>query len=525
MSDVVNDEDNTREIHARISGEFFGVQEAESTNDPFVVKAEEIAKYRGFSPNFKRKNTRLLQKFQRGQDGAESKKVETEILMGYDIMDVVTPPYNLDYLAKIYEVSSPHFAACNAKASNIVGLGYEFLETRKTKEKMSEYGDDQKKLAAFRRRLESLKEELQDQLELMNEEDTFTETLTKAFLDREATGNGFLEIGRKVNGQIGFIGHIPATTMRVRKQRDGFVQIVGNRITFFRNFQDTETENPIGDDTRPNEVIHLKKYTPNNSYYGVPDIIPAKTALAGDEFAQRFNLDYFENKAVPRYIITVKGATLSRSSEAKLLEFFQTNLKGKNHRSLYIPLPADEDGNKVEFKMEAVESGVQDSSFNQYRRMNRDEILISHRVPISKLGLPEGVSLAAAKDADKTFKEQVARPEQKNLEKKINRIIAEFTDAFTLKFNELTLTDEDTQSKIDERYLRMKVIVPNEVRARLGMAGRSGGDEPVQLTGQQASEATAQATGNRRRDQERQGNQVDTPGNARNPQGEGRVTP
>lgn len=208
-----------------------------------------------------------------------------------------------------------------------------------------------------------------------------------------------------------------------------------------------------------------------------------------------------------------------------MLEFFQTNLKGKNHRSLYIPLPADEDGNKVEFKMEAVESGVQDSSFNQYRRMNRDEILISHRVPISKLGLPEGVSLAAAKDADKTFKEQVARPEQKNLEKKINRIIAEFTDAFTLKFNELTLTDEDTQSKIDERYLRMKVIVPNEVRARLGMAGRSGGDEPVQLTGQQASEATAQATRNRQRDQERQGNAVDSPGNARNPQGEGRVTP
>lgn len=68
---------------------------------------------------------------------------------------------------------------------------------------MSEYGDDQKKLASFRRRLESLKEELQDQLELMNEEDTFTETLTKAFLDREATGNGFIEIGRKVNGQIG----------------------------------------------------------------------------------------------------------------------------------------------------------------------------------------------------------------------------------------------------------------------------------------------------------------------------------
>ncbi len=136
----------------------------------------------------------------------------------------------------------------------------------------------------------------------------------------------------------------------------------------------------------------------------------------------------------------------------------QTNLKGKNHRSLYIPLPADDEGNKVEFKMEAVESGVQDSSFNNYRKMNRDEILIAHRVPVSKIGLPEGVSLAAAKDADKTFKEQVARPAQRNLEKKINRLIGELTDAFVLKFNELTLTDEDTQSKIDERYLRMKVM-------------------------------------------------------------------
>jgi len=445
--------------------------------------------------------------------------------MGYDVLDVVTPPYNQDYLAQIYEISSPHFAAINAKASNIVGLGYEFVETRATKDRISELSENQESLSRFRKKLERLKEDLAEQLESMNEEDTFTEILTRVYIDYEATGNGYIEIGRKVNGEIGYIGHIPARTMRVRKQRDGFVQIVSNLVVFFRNFGDSVTENPIGDDARPNEVIHIKKYTPNNSFYGVPDVIPAKTALAGDEFASRFNLDYFENKAVPRYIITVKGATLSRDAERKLLEFFQTNLKGKNHRSLYIPLPADDEGNKVEFKMEAVESGVQDSSFNNYRKMNRDEILISHRVPISKIGLPEGVSLAAAKDADKTFKEQVARPAQRNLEKKINRLIGELTDAFVLKFNELTLTDEDTQSKIDERYLRMKVIVPNEVRARLGMAGRSGGDEPVQLTGQQAADQTARATANRRRDQDRTANATDSNDAARNPQGEGRNTP
>jgi PBSX family phage portal protein len=522
MSDVVDD---SREVRAVISGDFFQDKSSETTTDPFEAKADDISKYRGFSPNFKRKNTRLLQKFQRGQEGVSSKRNETELLMGYDVLDVVTPPYNQDYLAQIYEISSPHFAAINAKASNIVGLGYEFVETRATKDRISELSETQESLSRFRKKLERLKEDLAVQLESMNEEDTFTEILSRVYIDYEATGNGYIEIGRKVNGEIGYIGHIPARTMRVRKQRDGFVQIVSNLVVFFRNFGDSETENPIGDDARPNEVIHIKKYTPNNSFYGVPDVIPAKTALAGDEFASRFNLDYFENKAVPRYIITVKGATLSRDAERKLLEFFQTNLKGKNHRSLYIPLPADDEGNKVEFKMEAVESGVQDSSFNNYRKMNRDEILIAHRVPVSKIGLPEGVSLAAAKDADKTFKEQVARPAQRNLEKKINRLIGELTDAFVLKFNELTLTDEDTQSKIDERYLRMKVIVPNEVRARLGMAGRSGGDDPVQLTGQQAADQTARATANRNRDQQRTANATDSNDGARNPQGEGRNTP
>jgi HK97 family phage portal protein len=311
--------------------------------------------------------------------------------------------------------------------------------------------------------------------------------------------------------------------MRVRRLRDGFIQLLYGKAVFFRNFGDQETENPIsGGLDRPNEIIHFKKYTPMNNYYGIPDIVAAQNAMAGNEFAGKYNLDYFENKAVPRYIITVKGAKLSPDSERKLLEFFQVGLKGKNHRSLYVPLPADSPDNKVEFKMEPVEAGVQDSSFNTYRRSNRDEILLSHRVPINKIGTPEGINLAAARDADKTFREQVCRPAQDILEKKLNKMISEMTDALTLKFNELTLTDEDTQSKIDERYLRMQVITPNEVRIRKGMVPIDGGDNVVELKPQQQSEIRTQANGNRLRDQNRQSNSPDLSGEGRNAQGDGR---
>ena len=122
----------------------------------------------------------------------------------------------------------------------------------------------------------------------------------------------------------------------------------------------------------------------------------------------------------------------------------------------------------------------------------------------------------------KTFKEQVTRPAQDILQKKISGIIAEKTDLFKLVFNELTLTDEDTQSKIDERYLRMQVLLPNEVRTKLGLPPIPSGDTPVKLTGQQAADQTAQATGNRQRDQQRQANAGDGETGQRNPQGDGR---
>lgn len=524
MSSRYVEDEESNEIHITSSNDLFRFNKQEDQYDPFKETAENLNKYNGISTNVKRKNTRMIQKFHQGVSGVGSKKIEDPDVTGYVMFEAVEPPYNMHYLSKVYEVSSPHHAAVDAKVSNIVGLGFDLIETDETKEKLEEIEDaDLDRLNFLRRKLSRAKTRLHNDIDDLNEDESFTETMKKILTDYDATGNGYMEIGRKVDGTIGYIGHIPSANMRVRRNRDGFIQIVNNKIVFFRNYKDMSTPNPVGDDTRPNEVIHFKKYTPTNNYYGVPDIIPALPALAGDEFASKFNLDYFENKAVPRYIIVVKGAKLSDDSQRKLLEFFQTGLKGKNHRSLYIPLPADDGNTKVEFKMEPVEAGVQDSSFRNYRIENRDEILMAHRVPVTKVSMSSGISLAAARDADKNFREQVTRPTQEYFEKKINKLFREFTDMFKIKFNELSLTDEDTQSKIDERYLRMQVLVPNEVRSRKGLPALDTGDSPIVLNAQARSEQTSQATRNRRRDQERQSNSPDSSGEARNPQGEGRV--
>jgi PBSX family phage portal protein len=348
--------------------------------------------------------------------------------------------------------------------------------------------------------------------------------MEKVYTDVQSTGNGYIEIGRKVNGEIGYVGHIPSTTVRVRRLRDGYVQIIGNQVVYFRNFGATNP-NPVTSDNRPNEIIHIKEYSPLNTFYGVPDIVSAMSSLMGDQLAAQYNIDYYSNKAVPRYIVTLKGAKLSGDAEDKLFRFLQTGLRSQSHRTLYIPLPGDSDGNKVEFKMDPIENGVQEASFEKYRKQNRDDILIAHQVPISKLGGADS-GIAAALSQDRTFKEQVARPAQKHLEKVVNKIIREKTDILELKFNELTLTDEIAQSQILERYVRNKIMVPNEARDLLDLPQRADGDEPMEMSPRQATDAAANTRQTRERDSERTANQSDGAATVagRNAQGEGRST-
>jgi PBSX family phage portal protein len=513
--------------------------------DPFNKNWDDLKSLAGMDKNFKRRTDRMAKAYDmaipndvrtdsaiyldsalavnRGVDGATSKEINpgTVYRNGYGMFDVITPPWNLYELANFYDTSFANHAAIDAKVENIVGLGYDFHVSDRTMMALESNDNDSARDKA-RKRIERMKIEMRDWIENLNDEESFTNVMMKVLTDYEATGNGYLEIGRTIRGEIGYVGHIPATTMRVRRLKDGFVQIIGQKVVYFRNFG-AKNANPITGDPRPNEIIHFKQYSPLNTYYGIPDIMSAVSSLHGDQLASQYNIDYFSNKAVPRYVVTLKGAKLSSDAEDKLFRFLQTNLKGQSHRTLYIPLPGDSDTNKVEFEMKPIENGVQEASFNEYRLRNRDDILIAHQVPLSKIGGSDASNIAASLSQDRTFKEQVARPMQRNIEKLISRIIKEKTDILELKFNELTLTDEITQSQILERYVKTQIMVPNEAREVLGLPQRSDGDEPFEMSSRQAADTRANTAQSRQRDTERTNNNSDSPStvSGRNAQGEG----
>lgn len=445
------------------------------SSDPFLnVNVKKLA-----GRKLKRRSNTLTKAFV-GQEGTKA-KYEEDILNGYTLFEVMEPPYNVESLAVLYDEHAIYRACIDARVMNTVGLGNKWEQTLKAKRKSEKVASKQAQKDRWRLQLQREAEDLSELVDSFNEEDTLQDVLIKVWTDVLTTGNGYMEIGRTRAGQIGYIGHIPAKYIRVRKARDGFVQYATERrAIFFRNYGDTETENPFGDDDNPNEIIHFKIYSPTNNYYGIPPAVSAAPAIVGDKYAKEFNIDYFENKAIPRYAIIVKGVKLSEKSKKELVNYFRNEVKGKNHGTLIIPLPVlTGSGRDTDIKFEKLEADITDASFEKYRKANRDEIISAYRVPPTKISVYENANLAISRDADKTFKTQVIGPDQVMITKKINKIIAEFSENLMWQFKELDLVDDDIKSRIYDRYLRTQVMTPNEVREKIGEMPREDGDNPL----------------------------------------------
>src|SRR5438128_2912320 len=105
------------------------ITKAVSADDPFDRPAAEIKKLGGLSEDRKRLINNELRKFRRGKSDSESKAIDGEEVNGYSAFDCMRPPYNLEYLAKLFDKNSVHSSSVEAKVANMVGLGYELVES------------------------------------------------------------------------------------------------------------------------------------------------------------------------------------------------------------------------------------------------------------------------------------------------------------------------------------------------------------------------------------------------------------
>ncbi|HHN46939.1 MAG TPA: phage portal protein [Planctomycetes bacterium] len=402
----------------------------------------------------------------------------------YDKTGAQSPPYNLEALAYFLEVNTFHFRCCKAKAVTTAGLGFDFVAPEGVETPNEEH-----------------KKALQKFFLHPNEEMTWGEILENVLTDYEALGNGYFEIvrNRLGKGPPSAIYHVPAVTMRVRKDKRGFIQQRNGRMVYFRNFdsnpEDVNSFDPRDrrkprNEWRPlNEIIHLKNYHPRSSYYGLPDFLSAFRALVGNQKAGDFNIQFFENNAVPQYAIIVKGGELAKGTRKRIEEYFREHIKGEAHKTLILEVVQDGD-EKVEVEIKPLAVDVKDSSFRMFRSDNAEEIRVAHGVPGRLIGLTEKGGLGGAGEGStqqEIFKYHVIEPKQSRLEYRINNFLIKRgfgIEDWEIRFKEIDVTDEAKVAEIVQKLVKLGVLTINEGRRQMGQKPlkHAGADIPFMMT-------------------------------------------
>lgn len=390
----------------------------------------------------------------------------------YEIADVLTPKYSICTLFEMKEISTILPQCIEAYKQNIAGFGYQLkyradeTKNKETAEKKAEWN-----------RVESA-------LKYMHMEKSFVEVLKDAIDDREACGNGYIEVIRNGKREVVELEKIEdASTIRATKKgkavavkyyREGqvferekrfrrYVQIIyGNKEVWFKEFGDPrimDWRTGAFDDNTPgefqaNEILHLKV---GNGAYGVPRWISALIDMYGSRNASELNYRYFKQGRHLPAAILIKNGRLTEDSEAALAEY-ASSVEGQEsaHKFLLLEAEALEQENSLGLEKERASVDIEikslaeilqrDGLFVNYGEDNRKKVQSSFRLPDLYTGYSKDFNRATAETAMLITEQQVFIPERKALSFIINNLL--LAD-YELKYVEVELKDPDISNPTD----------------------------------------------------------------------------
>ncbi len=385
---------------------------------------------------------------------------------------LITPPLDPDNLSLMLQLSTPHFRSVKAKAGDSVKRGWSLEAV----EGVQQSEQNKRTLLDFFSRPSSSGQTLGD-------------TLEAYVMDYEAIGYAGLELVEDSTGLPIQLNHIPAKTLKRHKDFSRIQHSRDNKETWFKRAgTDIEVNAKTGElgdfefSQRGNKLLWINKYHPSSDYYGMPDITPALKAVTGDLFQKEFNLDFFENGAIPAYMVIIEGAELDETLEQLLEDFFTNELKGvgNTQRTMILPIPIE----GVKVTIEKITPVVNEGSFRLYHEQNQDEILQADGVPPTRAFLHKSGSFGRdqSRELNKNYKEAEIEPLQNTIEAQINIhiILAGFGfKDWVFKLKPLFFEDRELLAQAAERLKKTESLSTNEIRRILSPIV-SGGLEPVE---------------------------------------------
>lgn len=339
--------------------------------------------------------------------------------------------------------------------------------------------------------------------------DSFFKALAE---DMFRKGYASIEVSRTPSGDIGYLYHVPSSTVRKSKKEekpitiDTYKLINGKpkKINYKKKFRTygmkvdsdmstvyyKEFNDPRNVDKRTgkpfngrvsrtnlaNEIVDISSYEPGH-VYSLPLWINQLPAILGSRLSEEVNLDFFENNAIPAMLIMVSGGGLTQESVNDLQKKFNS-LKGSTSVQKILIVEATGDDQLVQLggsipapKITAkpmTHDRQNDALFRDYNKDNKDSIQCAFRLPDVLLGKTADYNRATAYASIIVAESQVFEPIRKVIEAKINScfIVDENgmpDEHWEFKFKPTKLLNEDTVFNSINWAIKSGVATPKDI--------------------------------------------------------------
>lgn len=211
-----------------------------------------------------------------------------------------------------------------------------------------------------------------------------------------------------------------------------------------------------------NQVMHIKMPNPDNPYRGVGLVQALSVDLDTEDFASRWNRNFFYNEGRPDGVLRVPG-TVSKDDYEKFREDYNRKHIGiaNAHKTVVIR------GDAIDYKQ--ISMSQKDMDFLSLRKLTRDNILGISGMPASMMGITEVGSRARAEADEYIFGRWIIKP-------RCNRWRSLFVEDLLVHYGENLYLDyenpvpEDRITLVTEAVQTYKggIVTRNEARTKLG---------------------------------------------------------
>jgi len=393
----------------------------------------------------------------------------------------IEPPVNPETLVAMCYANNTLLQCVQAMEVNIDGTGHT-IEPVEADEEDKSKKPKKKKTDANKQKLEDFFSEPYPGISMI--------TLRRRLRwDMETTGNAYIEVLRNVKGEVIFLRHLEAITMRLVKldepvtvektiERGGqeisvemnvrerrFVQVVGTKYIFYKEYgASRQLDRTKGDwlgkatpgnttDNLASEVLHFVVDKDYRTGYGIPRWFNQTPSVLGSRKAENFNLEFFDAGGVPPVIIFLQGGTMLETMRTQLLHYLSGGARSKQRAAVVEAQSTSgsiDSNNKVDVKVERFGDARQsDSMFQNYDSATEEKVRGGFRLPPIFLGKSADYNFATAMTSVMVTEAQVFEPERIEFDETINKTIVRELGVKDYLFvsNAMSLTNVDAQLK------------------------------------------------------------------------------